>query len=77
LKYHCKVRLLGYPPHLLVAGYNELLGFAGCVISALFVMIRTGMAYRRLFHAAGRFCENQFEACELSASKTCVVVAFC
>jgi len=58
LEYHGKVRLLGYPPHLLVAGYSELLGFAGCVISALFVMIPTGSAHWRLFHAAGRFCEN-------------------
>ena len=30
--------------------------------------VRAGTAYRRLFHAAGKFCENQLKACSLRAS---------
>ena len=34
-----------------------------------FVAVRTGTAYRRLFHTAGgKFCENQLKTCSLSAS---------
>ena len=36
--------------------------------TVLFVSVRTGTAYRYLFHSAGKFCENQLKACSVGVS---------
>jgi len=35
------------------------------IISAL-VTVHIGTVYRHVFHAAGKFCENELKACDLS-----------